>query len=281
MSTTIDTAFVKQYETEVKDAYQRNGSLLRGTVRVANGVVGSSTTFQKIGSGEAAQKTRHGMVPVMNLDHTAVECTLSDWYAGEWVDKLDELKIRHDERGAIARAQAKAMGRKTDALIITALDAGSNSTTVTVSTEAAVRNSLLGAIQALQDRNAWDDGMMYGAISPRLHAQLMTIEEFQKSNYVGDPLPYKSTQGAIRPWLGVNWIMHTGLPLSTNTRTCFVWNKNAVGHAIGADVSVTMSYENTRAAHFFNAMMSQGAKEIDTDGIQELSLDESTNLPTS
>jgi hypothetical protein len=32
------------------------------------------------------------MVPVMNLDHTAIEVILSDYYAGDWVDRLDELK---------------------------------------------------------------------------------------------------------------------------------------------------------------------------------------------
>ncbi len=45
MSTSIDQAFVKQFEQEVHAAYQRQGSMLRGTVRVKNGVVGSSTVF--------------------------------------------------------------------------------------------------------------------------------------------------------------------------------------------------------------------------------------------
>lgn len=281
MSTTVDTAFVKQYEFEVKEAYQRQGSKLRGMVRTVNGVKGASTTFQKIGSGEAAQKTRHGMVPVMNLDHTSVECTLGDWYAGEWVDKLDELKINHDERGAISRAQAWALGRKTDSLIITALASGSNTTALTVTTEASTRNGLLTAIAALQGRNAWVDGQMFGAVSPVLHAFLMTLEEFQRADYVGEPLPYKASMVGAKYWLGVNWVMHTGLPLSTNTRTNLIWNKDAVGHAIGADVQMDITWQGTHAAHFFNAMMSQGAVAIDADGVQEVTIDESSALPTS
>ena len=43
MSTSIDQAFVKQFEREVHQAYQRQGSKLRPTVRVKNGVLGSST----------------------------------------------------------------------------------------------------------------------------------------------------------------------------------------------------------------------------------------------
>ena len=49
MSTSIDLSFVKQFEREVHEAYQRRGSLLRGTVRTKNNVRGASTTFQKVG----------------------------------------------------------------------------------------------------------------------------------------------------------------------------------------------------------------------------------------
>ena len=64
MSTTIDQAFIKQFEQEVHQAYQRMGSKLRNTVRVKNGVQGSSTVFQKVGKGSASTKARHGKVPV-------------------------------------------------------------------------------------------------------------------------------------------------------------------------------------------------------------------------
>jgi hypothetical protein len=99
MSTTIDQAFVKQFEREVHAAYQRQGSKLRATVRVKNGVVGSSTVFQRVGKGAANTKSRHGMVPLMNVEFSAVEAQLVDYYAGEWIDRLDELKTNIDERG--------------------------------------------------------------------------------------------------------------------------------------------------------------------------------------
>jgi hypothetical protein len=47
LSTSIDQAFIKQFEEEVHQAYQRMGSKLRNTVRVKNSVRGSSTVFQK------------------------------------------------------------------------------------------------------------------------------------------------------------------------------------------------------------------------------------------
>jgi hypothetical protein len=90
MSTTIDKAFVKQFEREVHESFQRMGSKLRNTVRSKGNVRGASTIFQKVGKGVASTKARHGKIPTMNVDHTPVECILTDYYAGDWVDKLDE-----------------------------------------------------------------------------------------------------------------------------------------------------------------------------------------------
>ena len=120
MSTTIDQAFIKQFEREVHEAYQRQGSKLRNTVRTISNVNGSSAVFQKVGKGTASTKSTHGMVPVMNLDHSNIEVVLEDYYAGDWIDRLDELKINIDERQVIANAGANALGRKTDELIICA-----------------------------------------------------------------------------------------------------------------------------------------------------------------
>ena len=127
MSLSIDQAFIKQFEREVHESYQRQGSKLRPTVRTKTGVRGSSTIFQMVGKGSANTKSRHGMVPVMNVEHTNAEATLTDFYAGEWVDRLDELKINIDERQVLANAGAFALGRKTDDLIITSLSASPNS----------------------------------------------------------------------------------------------------------------------------------------------------------
>ena len=106
MSVSIDNVFVKQFEADVHLAYQQMGTKLRSTVRSKSGVVGASTTFQKVGRGTASTKSRHGIVPVMNLNHEPVECMLSDYYAGDWVDALDELKVNIDERRVVASAGA-------------------------------------------------------------------------------------------------------------------------------------------------------------------------------
>lgn len=110
MSTSVDQSFVRHFQAEVHLQYQQMGSKLRNTVRTKDSVVGSSTTFQKVGKGTASTKARHGKVPVMNVDHEPVECHLYDYYAGDWVDQLDELKTNINEQQVVAKAGAYALG---------------------------------------------------------------------------------------------------------------------------------------------------------------------------
>jgi hypothetical protein len=282
MSTTVNAAFVRQYEREVHLAYQRNGSQLRGTVRTQSGVTGESTTFQIIGAGVAGSKTRHGQVPVMNLVHTNVTATLIDRYAAEYIDKLDLLKLNIDERASITTSAARALGRATDQIIVDAMDDGSNSTTITVTTQAAIRNSMLEAREALATRDVdFGDGNIFGLLSPRMYSHMMTVPQFADADYVGSDLPFKDSGRRVHTWLGVHWQEFTGLTSSGGVRTGFIYDKRAVGLAIGADVTTMVDWVAEKAAWLADSMMSMGAVLIDSNGVQELALTEATALATS
>jgi hypothetical protein len=282
MSITIDQAFVKQFESEVHVAYQRKGSLLRGMVRTKTGIVGNEARFQKYSTGTAATKSRHGLIQTSDVAHTYVDVTLADYYFGEWVDKLDELKTNIDERMLAAEAGAMALGRKTDALIVVALDSAStNTVTLGTASKAAFKNKILEALEALNAGDVPDDGQRYGLVSARAWSWLMLVDEFVNSRYIGEgDMPFTNGQ-EVRQWLGVRWMVHTGLTKATNDRTCHLFHKNAVGHAIGADVSADITWHGDRAAHFIANSISQGAVLIDGLGTCEMVLDESAALATS
>lgn len=267
MSTSIDQAFTKQFEREVHEAYQRQGSKLRATVRVKNGVRGSSTVFQKVGQGAAATKARHGMVPVMNVDFTAVEATLQDYYAGEWVDRLDELKTNIDERQVLANAGAFALGRKTDELIIAAMQetiqsAGSGDDGLT-------KAKVLTAFETLGGNDVPDDGQRFAVVGWKQWSELLDLPEFANAEFVGDEqLPWRGTQAKM--WLGTLWIPHSGLPLAGGVRSCFWYHKSAIGHAVGQDVVTDITWHGDRASHFIANSMSQGAALIDARGVVKM-----------
>lgn len=275
MSFSADLSFVKQFEREVHEAYQRQGSLLRGTVRTKNGVKGSSTTFQRVGKGAATQKARHGPVPPMNVDHTPVECPLEDWYASDWVDRLDELKEAHDERGVLARAGAWGLGRKTDELVITAATA----TTNTVSGVGLISKSrVLEALETMNAGGVPNDGQRYALVTPHQWSEMLnTVPEFASSDYV-DGHPFVNGYEA-RKWLGAVWMIHTGLSGTGGaTASCLFYHKNAIGHAVGADVRSDVWWDGDRQAHKVTNSMSQGACLIDADGVVKMTTDDTAAL---
>lgn len=274
MATTIDQAFIKQFEREVHEAYQRQGSKLRNTVRTINKVKGSSAVFQKVGKGTASTKSTHGMVPVMNLTHSNVECILEDYYAGDWVDRLDELKTNIDERQVIASAGAGALGRKTDEMIINALEEASTNIIVDANT-GLTKDKVLESFEVFGNLDVPDDGQRFGIVGWKQWNDLLKIEEFVNSDYIGEGnLPYSNITQA-KMWLGTIWIPHSGLPIDgDDIRSCFFYHKSAVGHAIASDVQTDISWHGDRAAHFVNNMMSQGSALIDETGIVTINCDE-------
>lgn len=259
MSTTIDNAFIKQFEREVHEAYQRQGSKLRATVRTISGVNGSTAVFQKVGKGTASTKSTHGMVPVMNLDHTAIEVPMYDFYAGDWIDRLDELKTNIDERQVIANAGAHALGRKTDDLILGALATASTNVIGDANT-GMTKAKILEAFETFGEQDIPDDGQRFCVVGWKQWSELLALDEFVKAEYIGpDALPFATITQA-KMWLGTVFIPHSGLPVDGNdVRSCFWYHKTAIGHAAASDVQTDVTWHGDRAAHFVNNMMSQGA----------------------
>ena len=255
MSTGIVDGFTKHFQAEVHTQYQQMGSKLRNTVRSKNDIKGATTTFQKVGKGTASTKARHGKVPVMTIDHEPVECPLYDYYAGDWVDSLDELKTNIDEMAVAAKAGAYALGRKTDEMIISELDGSTNF--AGAGTDGLTKAKVLAAFEML-------------GVGWKQWSDLLGIDEFANADYVGgEALPWKGSQA--KNWLGTLWMPHSGLTKDgDDIRYCYWYHKTALGHAVGQDVKTDVTWHGDRAAHFVNNMMSMGAKLIDPTGVVSL-----------
>ena len=265
MANTIDQAFIKQFETEVHLAYQRMGSKLRNTVRSSN-VTGSVARFQKIGKGAANTKARNGDVTAMELVHTNVEATMADFYAPEYIDKLDELKININERQAVAQSAAAALGRKTDEILITAMDAGANATQIADTGGALVKDDLLTLFSTFGAADIPEDGQRYLAMSPAGFADLFSINEFASSDYVGPQnLPFAGGM-TMKEFLGFKIFSTSAVAGGKN----FAYHTTAVGLGINADVQTEINYIAEKVSHLTTSMMSMGAVVIDDDGVYEV-----------
>jgi len=301
MSTSIDTAFITSYNRKVHDVFQIAGSRLKPAVRFHSGVVGDTDVYQKIGTGVATTKARAGTITPMNQTHAAPSATLVDFYAGDWCDRLDQAKTNIDERDAIARGGAMALGRKVDNQILTALDTTSQTAvTMTVTSFLAVKHAMVRMVGDLVRLGSYEDGRMYGVISPVTWERLMDVDPFQRAEYVGpDGMEFSKAVALGMPtykyWLGVKWFAHNAVPgVGTATSKFFVWNKDAIGYSAGAapgnlagvqanetSVSADITWHGDRHSYFINHVMSGGAVMIDDTGVIEGNTPDTTALATS
>lgn len=297
MSTSITAAFITSYEAKVHDVFQRMGAYLKDAVRVKDNVIGSTAVFQKIGTGTATTKARHGTITPMNQVHTAPSVTLADFYAGDWVDKLDEAKVNINERDALARGGAMALGRKVDDQITVALDSTTQSIiSITVTSKATVLATAVEFAEAAWSNDVPNDGQVYAVVTPRYWSQLMIIDQFQNSDFVSaDGQVFKQGpsvgRGKWKDWQGIKWKMQTGLPgAGTSVAKVFIWHKDAIGYAVAQSagnvagneaVAADITWHGDRAAHFVNHMMSGNALLIDDTGVIEGNLNDETAIVTS
>ena len=265
MASTMDTAFIKQFESEVHMAYQRMGSKLKNTIRNQQ-VSGNVVRFQKIGAGTASTKSRNGNITPMELVHTNVEATMEDHYAAEYIDKLDELKINIDERQAVATSAAAALGRKTDELIYTAMDAGANSTQIHDTSSAVEKADLLTLFETFGTANVPEDGQRYLAMHPKGFADLFLINEFASSDFVGEQnLPFAGGM-TMKQFLGFNIFSTSAITAGKN----IAYHQNAVGIGVNSEVSTEVNYIPEKVSHLTTSMMSKGAVGIDDNGVYEV-----------
>ena len=270
MATSITNAFITQFEAEVHMAYQRMGSKLKNLVRQVNGVNGNTVKFQKVAKGSANTKARHAEVVAMDLSHSNVTATLTDYYAADYVDKLDELKVNIDERQVVAQSAAYALGRKTDSVLTGIMN---GATTLANNSSGTGTGMNLGKAQAMMElfntNDVPDDQQRYWVVGPKQWSDLINLDQFSRVEYVGEgELPYAGGMTAKR-WLGFLWFVHSGLETSGSTdRHTVAFHKSSLGLGVGTNVKTEVNYIPEKVSHLITSMLSIGGTLVDTDGIR-------------
>lgn len=266
MSSTVDQAFITQYDTDLHLAYQQYGSKLRDFVRVKTGVSGEKVTFQKYGKGTASQKTRHGAITPMNPTHAKVSVTLEDWYAGDYIDKLDEYKINVDERKAILATGAGALGRKVDEQLIAAAYLSAN-----VINQAANNFSLdvlFAGIENMLGNDVFDgpEHMVTVVLKTKQWLALHKIEEFKSADYRKQAGQMDMKISGVKQFMGLNFVHSNLLTTATGVSDCLVFDKRALGLGEAKGTETDIWWNGEKASNFVNSMMSSGAILIDSVG---------------
>ena len=203
----------------------------------------------------------------MEVTHSTVVVTLSDYYAADYVDSLDELKTYIDERQVSATSAAAALGRKRDQLIIDFFVAGSNSANIAHGSAGLTLAKALTVYETFGEADVPDDGQRYFVVSPAGWADLLQVDQFSRAEYVGEAdLPYAGGMTAKR-WMGFLFFTHSGLTVASSNRDCHAYHSSSVGLATGSDVRTEINYVPEKVSNLITSYFSAGAVEIDGNGL--------------
>ena len=275
MSQTLTVNAVATFEKLVHQAYQGMG-MLRNTVRLRTGVVGSTKQFPKIGKGLAKRRQDQTPVLVMNVVHSNVVATLEDWYAADYSGIFNQQKVNYEEKVELAEVIAGAISRREDQIILDAIDAASTTLTVakTVGSTTAMDTAKIRRAKFHLDKNGVPMGKGRTLlISARGLEQLLGDSD---ANTIDKNTIKLLFDGEISHWVGFDVLMmedrtEGGLPLDgTPDRTSYAYHKTSTGFAIGIDRKLEINYIPQMTSWLVNGLFSAGAVVVDALGIVEI-----------
>jgi hypothetical protein len=299
LPSTIDTAFVRQYGTNIYVLCQQKKSKFASRVRNES-IQGQSKAFDRLGEAEVQEiTTRHSDTPNNEQPHTRRWVTPSDYDTNSYVDDADMLKTLIDPKNPYAQNQASALGRKTDAIIyagaLGTAAAGVTPTTssVTFQNETISINgdgtvSAVGTLAAVatvadislakiatmlrlfNDADVDPEIPKYWAVAPKDVEDMIQVAQFTSADYVSLK---RIESGTVDYALGFNFFWYTGLSKDAATSTAWrtlAWAQDGIIYASAKGVTSRIDELPTkRYTTQVYSVMNGGAVRMDGDKVHE------------
>lgn len=270
-----DTAFQQIFFDEWMAAFERDKAHLRDTVTtktlpMAKGA--RTATFLIADSGgEATTRGPNGMIPADSVNLVQQTATLTESHKLYQMTNFNIFAGQSDQRSIMHAMTRKPINRSIDNKIITEL----NSATLDANATASIMTEELAitALAILGGNDVDNDGMLTGLLTPNAWYTLSKAAQWGSSDYVNDQ-PWVEGVRQRRKWMGVTWIMHTGLPgIGTASADGFIYHKSAIGHAYNSeDVSVFADYHSEQDYSWARASIYDGAKLLQNTGVVRINL---------
>lgn len=278
MSIFVTNVAVTQFESDVHAEFQAKGFRTRQSVRLRTNVVGTTLSFPVSSEGIAQQKTLQADVVPMNIEYQPVPCNLTNWNASDYSDIFAQADINFDERMELVKTSAMSIGRRMDQMNIDALVAGTPTTVIANGGTNFTYDKLRAGIRGLHANNAGDNGI-YCLISAEAEAQLLDEEKLTSSFFVNQKVIENGGLQGLK-LAGVNWIVignmtEGGLPKAGNIRSCFMYDRQAMGMGIGIDFRTEINYIPEKLSWLVSSVFKAGAVMIDGKGVVQIDIDES------
>ncbi len=245
-----DTAFQTQFRQEFIGGFEQRQSLLRDSCTTEVMVKGNQATFLIADSGGATAVTRgtNGRIPGRPDNLTQITAQLEEWHDVPERTGFNLFASQGDGRRIMQETAMSVINRKIDSQVVEALEQATNDTGSAV---AATLKLVLKAKTILGNNGVPNDGNITALVTPAFMAYLHQVKEFTNAQYVtkkamesgtgpGGLTAGGNTGLGFYNWMGIKWIEHPNLPgAATATEKCFMFHKNAIGHAAPSELIQT------------------------------------------
>lgn len=271
------SAFKTHYRQTVIDGFEIMSSILRETVTYESVISGNTATFLVADSGGATATNRglNGDIVYRADDNEQLSATLKFW--SDAVEK-NNFNIFASQGNQIQIMQKTTMGtinRKIDLDIISELDTATIKTNAT-GQKATVKQFMHARTLLTNAAIPWDSNITLLASGAML-SYLLMAPEFSNAQYVDvKPMASASPDWRDKPaayrWRNCLLIEHPNVTgVATATEKCYLYHKNAIGHACDAkNMDVDVDYEGKHARSWARVSIMMGSKKLQNSGIVQI-----------
>jgi len=292
MAETVDVSFVRGYSAEIMRRYAATEDKVRDSVTVKTNVVGKSYDWERLGSSDFGTiTTRHQPVIVLAPVHSVRRVTFTDSGGSILLDRTDEPKMLIQPKNDYARNHAEAFKRLINDTVIdaavasaTAVDGADATSSVAIGSGQQIASGSVGltfekvnqAARILNTNNVPQENRT-ALVSPQAVEDLLAEAEVTSRDYT-DMMRLKSGTMGSDTFMGFRWIMTTQLNISSTTRTCLFYHKDAIGLAIPMELEVFIDRRVDLATHAWQAtaICSAGAVRLQEEGVIQCDITEAT-----
>lgn len=270
-----DTAFQTQYRQEFINGFEFNRSMLSQCVVNEAIIKGNTAIFLVVDSGSATAVTRgvNGLIPARADNLTQNTCTLAEWHDLVRKTSFNIFASQGDQRRIMQTTTMSVINRKMDLDIIAALDTATNDTGTSATASVAMVAKCLAHL-GNQFVPIQDVENMFGIVTPAWWAYMMQTTEFSNGQYV-EVKPFNGPVRTMFRWFGINWFVHPLLTgLATSTEKCYVYHRNALGHAVDtAGLQTPVGYDEEQGYSFARCSGNFGSKLLQNAGVAQMKHD--------
>lgn len=284
MSGSLTNVQQTEFDALVKVEYRSRGFLLRDSIRMRTDIIGATCQFRKVGQVIANPVAFQNTIAIQDPGFTAQTATLVKYAAGTAVDEIQDLTVNFDSKRELAMVVAMAIGRRSDQIVITALNANPGQTITPNQGAGPNTNMTYGKLRnVIQyfEQNAVPIEERYLAMSGN-NLRALAVDDHIVSRF------YTSSDVVVHGTLNYEKLMSMniriipdmtegGLPIAANIRNTLAWHKLSTGMAIGQDMRTEVNYLPRETSWFVNGLFFAGAVVIDNRGVFVIQCDESVN----